>query len=302
MKALVFGADGFMGKKMCLYLRKLGKEVKAFDISDMEDLRNDAGIECIQGNFQMIDSMPTLFDDVDEVYHFICTSIPQVGTKQIPQEIEINLIPLTRMLQIMHERNIEKFLFVSSGGTVYGNGDEKSIGDKLEPICSYGALKQVSESYISLYNRIYGHHYNIARVSNPYGLGQHKYKTQGIIPIFINALLNNKPITVFGDGENIRDYIYVEDVIEALHIVCNYDKTDDAIFNIGSGESYSINQIIDIIEEELDQKFTAINHVDARSCDVDKNILNVVDSSNKLEWSPKTKLRDGIKKTYEKLK
>lgn len=298
MKTLVLGADGFMGKKMCLYLTKKNKLVKAFDVSEMEELRGIEGIECIQGNIQMIESMPEIFDDVDEVYHFICTTIPQEGTSQIPQEIEMNLIPLTRLLQIIHNRGIEKFVFISSAGTVYGEGDRKSVGDELKPICSYGTLKQVSEAYIELFNRIYNHRYKIARISNPYGVGQHKYKTQGIIPIFINAIKSDKAINVYGDGEVLRDYLYVEDVIEALFRVSNYEGEDEYIFNIASGVSYSINQIIRTIEEELGLTFSEINYIASRECDIEKNIVDVSATYSRLGWKATTELRDGIRETY----
>lgn len=241
MKTLVLGAGGFLGKNLCLYLNKKGIPVKAFDLNEMQDLRNVDGIECIQGDFLMLDTMPELFDDVDRVYHLICTSIPKEGTKQIPKELELNLVPLTNLLEILIGRNIDKFVFVSSAGTKYGNTEvHNAVDRKPSPISSYGALKEVSESYINLYNRIYGKKYRIARLSNPYGLGQGEYKMQGIVPIFINHLLNEKPITVFGDGGNVRDYIYIEDAMEALDKLGQYGG-ETTTFNIGSGEGYSIN-------------------------------------------------------------
>ena len=299
MKALVLGADGFMGKKMCQYLIEAGREVKAFDISEMHDLRDINGIECVQGDFQMIDTIDGLFDDVDEVYDFICTTIPKSETSSIPHEIEINLVPLTRLLQKLHDNSIEKFVFVSSAGTVYGDGKErKEECDRLEPICSYGTLKQVSEAYIELYNRKYGHNYRIARVSNPYGVGQHKYKTQGIIPIFIDAIMSGQPITIYGDGDKMRDYIYIDDVIEALYLVCNYDNRDRYIFNIASGESHSINELVDILEDEVG-RFTQINHGKPRDCDVDCNLVDISRTVDSLKWRPKVGLKEGINKTYK---
>lgn len=301
MKSLVLGADGFLGRCMCSYLIKNGKQVRAFDLSQMDDLRDVEGIECIQGNLQMIDSMDELFVDVDEVYHFVCTTVPHEGTRQIPQEIELNLIPLTKLLQKLHEHNIEKFLFISSAGTIYGEGEITDTNHKLSPICSYGVLKQVSESYIEFYNRICGHSYKIARVSNPYGYDIHRYKTQGIIPIYIRALVDNKPINVWGDGSNLRDYIYVEDVIDALSKIINLNG-EEYLFNVGSGHSYSINEIIEIIQQETGLDFANINYIESRKCDVKTSIIDISSTTEILKWNPKVSLRDGVRLTFQLMK
>lgn len=301
MKTLVLGAGGFLGKNLCLYLNKMGVSVKAFDLSEMHELRGIEGIECIQGDFLMLDTMPELFDDVDTVYHLICTSIPKEGTKQIPKELELNLIPLANLLEILVNRNIEHFVYASSAGTIYGNSDTvNSCEQKAAPVCSYGVLKEASESYINFYNRVYGKKFRIARLSNPYGLGQGEYKMQGIVPIFINRLLEGKPITVFGDGENIRDYIYIDDAMEALYKLGSY-VGNTSVFNIGSGEGYSINEIINMIEHVSDKKFLRVDYVSKRDCDVERNELYVLDTKEQLNWEPKTCLEEGIKLTYDNI-
>ena len=301
MKSLVLGAGGFLGKNLCLYLSSKGVSVRAFDLSEMQDLRNHEGIECVQGDFLMLDTMPELFDGVDRVYHLICTTVPKVGTKQIPKELELNLIPLTNLLEILIERNIDKFVFVSSAGTIYGNTDVHNRTDQqAAPISSYGALKEVSESYINLYNRIYNKKYRIARLSNPYGTGQGEYKMQGIIPIYINHLISNKSITVFGDGDNVRDYIYIDDAIRALDILGDY-AGDTTTFNIGSGNGYSINEIIEMIERTSGRKFVEIDRTDRRACDVGHNELDITDSIQKLDWNPQISLEEGIDLTYRRL-
>lgn len=301
MKTLVLGAGGFLGKNLCLYLNKMGVSVKAFDLSEMHELRGIEGIECIQGDFLMLDTMPELFDDVDTVYHLICTSIPKEGTKQIPKELELNLIPLANLLEILVNRNIEHFVYVSSAGTIYGNSDTvNSCEQKAAPVCSYGVLKEASESYINFYNRVYGKKFRIARLSNPYGLGQGEYKMQGIVPIFINRLLEGKAITVFGDGENIRDYIYIDDAVEALYRLGEYEG-ETTVFNIGLGEGCTINEIISIIERVSGKSFSAIDYVPQRRCDVNRNELEVTETKKELLWEPSVQLIEGIRLTYNNM-
>lgn len=302
MKTLVLGAGGFLGKNLCLYLNKLGVEVRAFDLGEMLELRNIDGIECVQGDFLMLDTMPELFDDVDKVYHMICTSIPKEGTRQIPKELELNLIPLANLLEILVNKEIEHFVYVSSAGTIYGNSDTaNSVEHKSAPISSYGVLKEVSESYINFYNRVYGKNFRIARLSNPYGLGQGEHKMQGIVPIFINHLLESKGITVFGEGDNIRDYIYIDDAMEALYKLGNYNG-DTTVFNIGSGEGHSINEIISAIETVSGKKFSQIDYVSKRNCDVGRNELEVTETKKELLWEPHVQLIEGIRLTYNMVK
>ncbi len=300
-QVLVLGAGGFIGRELCKKLSESWK-VRAFDLSDMSELRTLENVECITGNYLEIRDYGELLEGVDAVINLICTSLPKESTSQIPNEIETNLVPLAVLLENLVKYGIENYVFISSAGTVYGegvnNGNEE--GDVLNPICSYGVLKKVSESYIDFYNTRYKKNFRVVRISNLYGVGQSIYKHQGIIPIFINSILEEKPITVYGDGENRRDYIYIDDAIEGIIASIEYNGKE-TVFNIANGDNYTINEIIDKIEKQTGRHFIEVRHCSERLCDVKQSIINVKRAERELGWRAKTNIETGIAKVVNML-
>ncbi len=293
-KCLVLGAGGFIGSNLCRTLSEL-YDVRAFDIRGMEDLQQVENVEVVYGDFVQMTDYTELLQDVDIVYHLICTTIPKDDTTHIEDEIQKNLIPLTRLLEQMVRRDIDNFVFISSAGTIYGEGgmEKKREQDALCPVCSYGALKEACEAYIQFYNSRYGKKYRIARVTNPYGAGQRQSKKQGIIPIFMNRLLNGEGITVFGTGENVRDYIFIPDLIDALVKLGQYTG-DVTVYNVGCGKTYSIREVISLIETTAGMQFTNIDYSSERFCDVMISDVNLDRLHSELQWHAKTELEEGI--------
>lgn len=292
---LVLGAGGFIGKNLCMELAKNYKVI-AFNRSMPRELISLSNIEIKVGDFKEIKDFSTLLKGVDMVFHLISTTIPSEETSHIDEEITDNIVPTVLFLEAMVNSGVKDIIFASSGGTVYGESDNhvSQINDRLNPICSYGVQKKVIESYLEFYGLYYGLNYKIVRISNPYGKGQDPKKPQGVIPIFIYRLLNNDSITIFGDGNNLRDYIYMDDLIDALIKVAKY-KGDNHIFNIGSGNSYSLHYIISIIERLSNRKFSDVLYKDIRKCDVSKTLLDISVTEIELDWSPKVSIEKGIK-------
>lgn len=293
-RILVLGAGGFIGKCLC---RELSKRylVRAFDLFEVKDFIGNENIEMVTGNFVDLRDFGDLLMDVDLVYHLISTTLPNDDTSGIPMEIEQNVIPTVRLLECMVKYNTKEIIFASSAGTIYGdNGNNVNcVNDPLNPICSYGVQKKVIEAYIQFYGLRYGISYKIARLSNPYGLGQDVKKPQGVIPIFINCLLKGKDITIYGDGNSKRDYIYLDDLVEGLISVQNYNGNQH-IFNIGYGQIYSLHEIINLIEKLSNMKFSKIHYEAKRFHDVSKTVLDVKSSQEILNWMPKVELETGI--------
>ncbi|WP_312833469.1 NAD-dependent epimerase/dehydratase family protein [Sedimentibacter saalensis] len=291
---LVLGAGGFIGKSLC---KKLARHYKviAFNRSTPIELEDIENIEIITGDFSSIEDFTPLLNGVNIVYHLISTTIPSEDTNHIDKEIIENIVPTVRLLECMIKRGVNEIIFASSGGTVYGESSNhiNQTNDKLNPICSYGVQKKVIEGYLEFYGLYYGLNYKILRISNPYGIGQDPRKPQGVIPIFIYRLFNNEPITVFGDGNNHRDYIYMDDLIDVLIKVASYNG-DHHIFNIGAGKAYSLHEIIKIIEEKSGKNFAQINYKNMRKCDVSKTLLDITETQKELGWSPNININSGI--------
>lgn len=300
-KILVLGANGFIGQKLCSSLAKTN-HVIAYDLKFSSSKAKTSNLEFVQRNF-VDDDFSDLLENVDLIYHLISTTLPQERTDIIPEEISNNVIPTVRLLEMMKNTGVKNIIFASSGGTVYGESGEhrNRIDDKLVPICSYGVQKKVIEAYLEFYGIRYSINYRIARISNPYGLGQNISRTQGVVPIFIRRLLNNESIVIYGDGESKRDYLYMDDLIDAMNLLGNYSG-EQRIFNIASGESHSLNEIVKIVQDIGGKKFKEIIYYPVRNFDVSNNILDINNTTQELGWKSQVNIYEGIKRIYSLLK
>jgi UDP-glucose 4-epimerase len=301
-KVLILGASGFIGKAVVDRLHDI-YEITALDIANPPEKVMLDNVKYLEGNFVKRENFDDLLENIDIVIHLICTSIPKDDTAQIPEEIEQNVIPTINLLESMVRYGVKNIIFTSSAGTVYGETGNKvnKVTSSLNPRCSYGVQKCVIETYLKFYALRYGLNVKIMRITNPYGWGQDSKKLQGLIPIFINKIINNEEITVFGDGSHIRDYLFISDLAEAFEKVIEYSGTE-AVFNIGCGEFYSINDIIKFIEKKIGHQFKNINYTENRFCDVNRSLVEVKKSQELLNWNPKISIHDGIELTIKRLK
>jgi UDP-glucose 4-epimerase len=167
-----------------------------------------------------------------------------------------------------------RLIYFSSGGTIYGAKKDAFFSERslLAPISYYGQSKLLIEESIKFENRRSGLNYLILRPSNPYGIGQAIHAKQGLIAASIGNILNNKKITIWGDGSVVRDYIYIDDLIDAIVSIIK-SGGDNEIYNIGSGKGYSINEVIDTLTKCIAKKIE-VEYVDARSVDVPSVVLD----------------------------
>lgn len=301
-KILVIGANGFIGQNLCVSLSEEYK-VTAVDIRFDELLSRNYKVETILCDCIGYVDFELMVKNFDVIFFLMCTTVPKEGTERVSQEITENLFPMVRLLDAIVKSNQKiRFIFPSSGGTVYGDTDKANrVCDyPLEPICGYGTLKLVQEEYIKLYGRINNLDYIIARISNPYGLGQNKEKQQGIIPILINRLYNDEVIKIY--GETIRDYIYLDDLIAGLTKLIEYSGST-RIFNLGSGEGSTLSYVLDVIQKVSGASLSKVIKYDSiRKCDVRHSVLDISESINELEWKPKYSLEEGIEAILEKMR
>lgn len=300
---LVLGANGFIGSHLVRTLLSENKVV-GYDALGTTDIFQSPNYTHIAGNFCCEQEFSRILSKyhISIVYHMICTTIPASGTEHVEREIQQNIIPTVRLLESCVQCGVERFIFTSSGGTVYGEGKESVShieSEPLQPICSYGVQKMTIEGYMRLYEHMHGIRTIAMRLSNPYGFCIQSGRKQGIIPIFLQKIMQNEPVTVFGD--TTRDYLYIDDAISALFKVLTYNGKEH-VFNVGSGIGTELNRLIKLIECVTKQEFSAIGWREIRSCDVDKNVLNVSMTKKELEWYPKMSLEDGIACTFQKMK
>lgn len=295
---LILGGCGFIGRHLVEEILKNDKDanITIVDVIEDEHFKKLSNITQIKKSFSQILDFDNLVLHTDIIYHLISTTTPSDFTDKIKQDFDDTIIPTINLLEAISKHQDKKLIFVSSGGTVYGACESLPIkeAEKLNPICTYAVQKVVIEKYIEAYAHLYNIKYIICRLANPYGIGQNLQKKQGIIPIFINKILNKEVLQVWGDGEAIRDYIFIDDAVNALFHLGQY-KGKKHIFNVGSGIGYSINQIIELIVKELEIQKPVTEYLPERMCDVKKNILDISKIEREVGWKPKITIEKGIK-------
>jgi len=298
MNILVIGGNGFIGSHLVDHLLVKGHKVRVFDVSYERYRKPLKGVDY---RISTLENIPDLYEsmlDIDIIFHLASASVPSTSNIDTVSDINKNLIPTLNILNLSVKLGIKRIVYFSSGGAVYGNSLAETINENhlLKPISSYGIVKATIEMYLSLYKRLYGIRPLILRPSNPYGPRQGHFIAQGVISTFLRKIQTNESITIFGDGNSTKDYIYIKDLIN-LSYELSISK-ENGIFNLGSGIGTSINQIIDQIKKTTNS-IPLISNIDKQIYDVDHFVLDISKTSDILGEYPLTSLADGVSKTWE---
>lgn len=301
MKALVIGGNGFIGINLVDELLQAGHSVRVFDRYPSRYRQPDARVEYVTGDFANHGEVEEVVRGMDWIYHLAYTTLPQTSNEDPVYDVRSNVIDTLQLLQCCVASGVKKVIFISSGGTIYGVPRTTPIKEEhpTEPICSYGISKLTIEKYLSLFHHLHGLEFVVARISNPYGEGQNPGSKQGAVGVFLGNVAQGKPITIWGDGGAVRDYLYIRDAAEALVKAGEYQPAADEprVFNIGSGVGYTLNDIIARIKEVVDVP-VAVQYTPARALDVPANVLDITRAMTYLKWRPKVELKDGLRETW----
>lgn len=304
-KTLILGADGFLGSNLAKSLAGDKKfKIRAFDLFEAGVLRNLKGfekdMEIFPGNFLNREDLRKALKGIDYVFHYISLTTPGSSMKDPLIDVDTNIRGTIVLLDECVKAKVKRVIFPSSGGAIYGNQKKNllSENDPQNPISPYAISKLTIEKYLEYYRINHGLEYLILRYSNPYGPGQNVVGSQGIVPIFLNLIKNNKPITVFGDGKNERDYIFIDDAIEITKKIAFKPKTKYFVYNLGGGKGTTINKVIDIIRKTADRPVKMIKKP-ARGIDVRKVVLDISRIKKEIKYLSETSLEEGIQKTWE---
>lgn len=293
-KAVILGASGFIGINLAHALVRQGWQVVCF--ARTASPHWPAEVQQILGEFA--DLPAALLEQLNQavVYHLISSGRPSTRTASAAQEVTIDLGTTLRYFEHCRTRDL-RWVYVSSGGTVYGHTEDALLSESAptHPICSYGVVKLAIEQYLSLYRKLHGIDYVVVRLANPYGAWQRPLTGQGLVATLIYKALKGEPIEVWGSGENVRDYIYIDDAVAGLMAAADHGQAGE-IYNLSTGIGTSINQLIALIGATLKIQ-VGVRHAPARSVDVERNVL---DSSKLLSasgWRSKTTLAAGVVET-----
>lgn len=294
---LIIGGAGFLGTNLVLGLLKKGHLVKIFT-RNMKKLPYNfsSEVELIQGDLNNREDIKEAVKNIDIIIYLASTSNVFTSTKNIFEDY-LNTKLFLNLMEVIKNENIMKVVFASSGGTVYGEPQYLPIDENhpLKPLSPYGITKVTIENYLNFYKYNYGIDYIVCRYSNPYGKFQNPLKGVGVINFFLYQHLNNRTIEIFGDPQKIiRDYIYIDDLVEATINLTLKDDLSYSVYNIGNGKGFSLEEIIKEIEKTTQKKvnFMLYQH---RTENVKQVILDIDRISKELNWSPKIDLKSGIK-------
>ncbi len=301
---LVLGGAGFIGSHITEALVQSGHHVKVFDRPHVDRLAllPREGVEVFTGDFLNPYALASALRNTDIVFHLVSTTLPKTSNDNPVYDVESNVIGSLRLMALCREHAVRKIVFVSSGGTVYGIPKSLPVTEDhpTDPICSYGIHKLALEKYLQLAHRLHGLEYCILRPANLYGPGQRLDVSQGAVAVFLDRALQGLPIEIWGDGSVVRDYVYVDDAVDAILKAAPYTGAQ-RIFNIGSGKGTSLNQLVAEIEKLLGRP-VKVNHAATRNLDVPANVLDPALARRHLEWSATTPLDEGLRRTYEWLR
>ena len=310
MNILITGGAGFIGSSLADRLLTEGNKIIILDnFNDCYDIKlkeKNVGINLNNPNYKLYrgdicdkDITEKVFSEhkIDKVIHIAA----RTGVRQslnIPLEyIKNNIEGTANILEIMKTQKVKNIIFASSS-SVYGNCNADKFSEDLkvsEPISPYAATKLACEQLLYTYSKLYGINAVCLRFFTVYGPRQ---RPDLAIRKFIELIENDIPLPVYGDGTTMRDYTYIQDIVDGICAAINYDKTPYEIINIGGGAPITLNEMISTIEEILGKK-AKINRLDIQPGDVNKTVCDITKAQKLLGYMPKTTFKDGIRKFVE---
>lgn len=300
MRIAVFGGGGFIGSAIADRLLLDRHELRIFERPRVEPYREFSpgeGVEWVTGDLMSVHDMEQTLEDMEAVIHLVSTTLPGNSNEDMVYDVQTNLVASLQLLSAMVTKGVRRIVFISSGGTVYGNPAYLPIDEKhpTEPRVSYGVTKLAIEKYLLLHQYLHGTRATILRVANPFGERQRVTTGQGAVAAFLSRAVQGQALEIWGDGSVSRDYIHVSDVADAFARAVTYEGPE-SVFNISSGIGTSLNELIGMIEEVLGRE-VARQYRPGRPFDVPVSILDNSLARRELEWEPRVSLKEGIART-----
>jgi UDP-glucose 4-epimerase len=297
VRALVTGASGFLGRALVKDLLAAGESVIATGRKTcpfaphprltwrQADLADPAA------------PLAKILRGVDTIYHLSWSTIPADSNLAPSEDARINIVGSLRLLESVGRGRSPRFVFASSGGTVYGRLVKLPAPEEhpLRPLSAYGVSKLSVEAYLDLFASFGAIRPVSLRIGNLVGPGQETGRLFGAVSHFSRQALTGAPIHMFGDGAVVRDYVYIDDAVEAL-VRAGHAEKSSAVFNIGSGEGRSLNDIVAVLQRLL-AKEVVIEREPGRPFDVPVSVLDPAKARAELGWSARVSFEEGVART-----
>ena len=299
---LVTGGAGFIGSHLCRALISRGDKVVILDsldsgrLSNIEDIFQTGEVEFVQDTILNEERVVSLCKDIDGIFHLAALVSVQRSIDDPRLNHQINVDGVFNILEASRVSNVPKVVLASSAALYGSSAPPHKESFPVDPLSPYAIGKYSSEIYSSVYTQLYGVDTVCLRFFNVYGPNQDPSSPySGVISKFLDAVVNGEPCTIFGDGEQTRDFVYVLDVVQAL--ICSMDMDVHGVFNVGTGVSSSINTLArDIIE--IAGKEVNIVYREAREGEVRHSCADISRARAEIGFHPTYSLQKGLTETY----
>ncbi len=299
---LVTGGAGFIGSNLVEELLKQGYNVRVIDNMDTGKESNLEGlnIDFVRCDIRDFDAVKNAMKDVEQIYHQAALGSVPRSIKDPLSSTEVNIIGTLNVIKAAQESGVEKIVYASSS-SVYAGVDElpKREDMKLIPTSIYGATKIANEHYFKVFYNIYGLKSVGLRYFNVFGPKQNpESEYAAVIPKFIRMIINNERPTIYGDGEQTRDFTFVKDVVNANILAMNSARCDGFAYNIAGGKQISINSLVRMINEIMGKDIEA-EYFEPRPGDPKHSLADISRAKEDLGFEPKYSFEDGLKLTIK---
>jgi len=291
MKVLIIGSEGFVGNNLVKGLSK-NHEIFCADLIPNSNHNNYS-----QFDITDLSSVEKIVKDVDVVIDLAAHSLVSSLDGTI-ENAKVNILGLLNVLESCRKNHIKKIIFTSASSLVgVPESDKVSENHLAFPKTAYGITKLASEHYLRLYSELHGINYVIFRFFNIYG----PHQKNGLIPTLYGRIKADEPLTVFGKGDQIRDYVFIEDIVSFFDEAITLSKENNEIFNMGTGKGTTIKEIIEILSETLETQ-PKIEYKSERPGEIGNFVADTSKLHKKFQKIPSTSVNLGIQKTVEWLK
>ncbi len=302
MNFLVTGGAGFIGAALANRLVEMGHEVRVIDnLTAGDPSRLEPRVLFTRGDVADIPKLWTLLQGIDCVYHLAArVSVPE--SIQYPRDYNhVNVGGTVSVMEAMRDAGVKRVVLASSGA-VYGRQDEQPLREDMtpDPDSPYAVSKLAAEVYVRTIGTLWGIETVALRIFNAYGPGQQLPASHApVIPRFIKAALSGASLVVFGTGQQTRDFVYIDDVVDALVAAATAPQVDRQVINVGSGRETSINELVEAIGQVLGRPLEPIYNLN-HSGGVERMCADLTRARALLGYEPSVNLSDGLRLTLER--
>jgi len=295
VRAIVTGGAGFIGSHVADALVSRGADVLVID-NMARGLREHVPPDADFVDRDIREPLGDVFADFrpDACFHLAAQADVRLSVERPDEDAMNNVIGTIHVLQAAQQQGA-KLVFASTGGAIYGECERPAReDDPLAPVSPYGTAKLAAESYIATFNRLHGSQHSILRYANVYGPRQDAELEGGVVAIFFERFRNGEPATIFGDGEQTRDFVHVFDVVAAT--LAAYDT--EGIFNIGSGQETTVLELHDLCRRASGTEGEPV-FAPERLGEIRRSVLDPTSGEAGLDWTPKLELEEGLRQTWQ---